>query len=146
MFAADIPEGALIFTLFTLFFGVCAVYIMRSFLEINERRVCMRMFRTTAIEFGAITELKYHRQGVTIRTGNKDVISFDRSFRDAGAAAEYIIRRLKDLNRLDEIKLEGDVTSIRRIAALEADADLEHPVTSAVTRHLLEALFDGLSN
>ncbi len=146
MYAADINWGALIFTLFVLGFIVLATFSFRSFLEINEQRVRMRMFRTTAIEFNAITYLKYHRQGVTIRTKDKRVISFDRGFRDAGAAAEYVIRRLKHLNRLDEIELEGDVKRINKIAALEADADLEHPVTSAMTRVLLDGLFEALSS
>ncbi len=146
MFAADVSQGALIFLLFVLGFIVLAIFSFRSFLEINKQCVCMRMFRTTAIEFNAITYLKYHRQGVTIRTKDKKIISFDRSFRDAGAAAEYIIRRLKHLNRLDEIELDGDLKRINKIATLEADADLEHPVTSAMTRALLDGLFDALSS
>ena len=68
------------------------------------------------IDFAAVRMLTLSYHGLLVARNKYQFVYISAAWADAGAAAEYVIHRLKDLDLLDAVELHGDTEKIAAVA------------------------------
>ncbi len=138
--------AALTVGLMALAMLVFTVVVFRTYLQVSESFIRSRIVFTRTIAFKDINKLKMDDDSLKISSSTNTNIVIYSSYQSSTVAVEYIIRRLKSMNRLEEIELCGDTAKIKKIAESKLKLRFKKSFAGSAAGEILLGLLEGLGN